>query len=213
METRELVQTLWDYHHLNHGLEKADVVLALGSSDIRTAERAAELFHGGYAPLIIFSGGSGRTTGAWKKSEAEIFTDRAVEMGVPRECIILESKSSNTGENIIFTKKLLEEKGLNPRTFILVQKPYMERRAYATFKKHFTDIEPIVTSPQISFDEYVSRGGRTLEEQINILTGDTQRIGIYAEKGFMIHQEMPEEVVFAYKELARRGFDKEMLQE
>ncbi|HWB26429.1 MAG TPA: hypothetical protein VG738_13170 [Chitinophagaceae bacterium] len=53
----ELAKTLWDYHHTNHSLEQADCILALGSHDLRVAERGAELYLHGYAPLLIFSGG------------------------------------------------------------------------------------------------------------------------------------------------------------
>jgi uncharacterized SAM-binding protein YcdF (DUF218 family) len=212
MTTDELVKILWEYNHLNHKLEKADAILALGSSDIRTAEHASKLFLDGYSPMIIFSGGGGAVK-KWSKPEAEVFAERAEQIGIPRDSMILEIKSTNTGENIAFTKKLLEEKGIILNRVILVQKPYMERRAYATFKKHFARLEPIMSSPDLSFEEYVAGGGRSMEQQISILVGDTQRIRIYAEKGFMIPQEIPEEVVFAYRELARRGYDKEMLPE
>ena len=39
-ETLALAKKLWDYHHTNHTLEKADCILALGSHDLRVAERA-----------------------------------------------------------------------------------------------------------------------------------------------------------------------------
>lgn len=40
----KLAQKIWDYHRLNHKLEKADCIWVLGSHDARVAERGAQLF-------------------------------------------------------------------------------------------------------------------------------------------------------------------------
>ena len=82
------------------------------------AERGAELFLQGYAPFVIFSGGLGKQTKyMWTMSEAELFADVAIKMGVPSEKIIIENKSTNTGENVLFTKKVLQEKRIDPQLF------------------------------------------------------------------------------------------------
>src|SRR6476661_5100384 len=127
-----LAKKLWDYHHMNDTMVKSDCILALGSHDTRVADRAAELYLEGWAPLLIFAGGLGRLTeGMWTESEADLFARIAVEKGVPEEAILIENRSTNTGENIQLVQQLLKAKGLNPQTFIVVQKPYMERRSYA----------------------------------------------------------------------------------
>jgi uncharacterized SAM-binding protein YcdF (DUF218 family) len=71
----------------------------------------------------------------WSEPEAELFARIAEGMGVPPDRIIVENRSTNTGENVLFTRRLLAEMGVEPESFILVQKPYMERRTYATFRK------------------------------------------------------------------------------
>jgi uncharacterized SAM-binding protein YcdF (DUF218 family) len=102
-ETLQLAKKLWDYHHVNHALEKADCILALGSHDLRVAERAAELHLQSWAPLIIFSGGLGNLTkGMWTETEADQFAAKAIRMGVPKTAILVENRSTNTGENIRF---------------------------------------------------------------------------------------------------------------
>ena len=210
----ELAQKIWDYHHLNHELEKADCILVLTSHDIRVAERGAQLFLDRWAPLLVFSGREAHTgdmlyTG-WDKPEAEMFADVALGMGVPKEKILIENKSTNTGENILFTRRLLEEKNLSPQKFIVVQKPYMERRAYATFKKVWAEKDIIVTSPQIPFQEYPTNI-ITKEDVINIIVGDLQRIKLYPEKGFQIPQEIPVDVWDAYEELVKLGYTKRLM--
>ena len=206
-----LAKKLWDYHHMNHQLKKADCILVLGSHDTRVAERGAELYLQGWAPLIIFSGGLGRLTkGEWNQPEADLFAQIAIEKGVPQDAILIENQSTNTGENILFTQQLLEQKGLHPHNFILVQKPYMERRSYATFKKHWPQMNVCVTSLQLSMEEYAT-GEMSIEKVINIMVGDLQRIKIYPQKGFQLYQEIPADIWQAYEQLVALGFDKQLI--
>ncbi|HSV11129.1 MAG TPA: YdcF family protein [Hanamia sp.] len=212
-EILSLAHKLWDYHQMNHQLSKSDCILALGSHDLRVAERVAELYHQGWAPLVIMSGGLGNfTQEIWTEKEADKFAEIAIGKGVPAEAILIENNSTNTGENILFTQKLLEEKHWNPQSFIVVQKPYMERRSYATFKKHWPDKTLHVTSPQISFETYPTEE-IPLERVIHIMVGDLQRIKYYPEKGFQIYQEIPVEIWQAYERLIALGFDKHLMKE
>ena len=133
------------------------------------------------------------------------FARIALDMGVPAEAIFIENKSTNTGENILFTQQMLEDKGLYPESFLLVQKPYMERRSYATFNKHWPEKELIVTSPQIAFEDYPTPE-MPMERVIELMVGDLQRIRIYPEKGFQIPQEIPVEIWSAYEKLVAWGY-------
>ena len=200
---------------MNHQLERADAILVLCSHDRRVAERGAELFLGGWAPLLIFSGGLGSITREiWTEPEADQFAEIAVAMGVPNDNVLIENRSTNTGENILFTRQLLTERNIDPRKFILVQKPYMERRSFATFRKIWPEKHVLVTSPQVSFDEYLESYSATelsADDVVSIMVGDLQRIKIYAEEGFQIHQEIPADVWSAYEELVRAGYDQRLI--
>ena len=210
-----LAEKIWHYHQMNHQLEKADVILVLCSHDRRVAERGAQLLLDEWAPLLIFSGGLGSITKhLWTETEAEQFAQIAVEMGVTKESILIENQSTNTGENIRFTKQLLAEHQIDPERFILVQKPYMERRSFATFRKLLPEKQVLVTSPQVTFDEYLesyAHSSLSKDDVISIMVGDLQRIRVYAERGFQIQQEIPGEVWSAYEELVVAGYDRHLI--
>ncbi|HKY45164.1 MAG TPA: YdcF family protein [Pyrinomonadaceae bacterium] len=214
-QTFALAETLWNYHLMKHEVGKADAILVLCSHDERVAERGAQLFLEGCAPLLIFSGGQGAITKTlWDEPEAERFARIAVSMNVPRENILIEKNSTNTGENIQFTRKLVEEQRLDLHRFILVQKPYMERRAFATFRRYWPDKEVVVTSPQVSFRDYLAKySNRSLSvaDVIGIMVGDLQRIKLYPALGYQIAQEIPDEVWSAFEGLVRAGFNKYLI--
>jgi uncharacterized SAM-binding protein YcdF (DUF218 family) len=135
-------------------------------------------------------------------------------MGVPEEKILIENRSTNTGENIIFTKALLTRKGIDPEKFILVQKPYMERRSYATFRKMWPEKEVIVTSAQVSFAEYLEQYTNpelSSDDVVSIMVGDLQRIKVYPAKGYQIQQEIPDDVWSAYEQLVEAGYDRHLV--
>ncbi|MCG7856561.1 YdcF family protein [Flavihumibacter sediminis] len=212
-EVLELARKVWNYHQLNHIMVKSDCILALGSHDLRVADRACDLYEEGWAPLIVFSGGLGNLTqGVWTEPEADKFAAIAMSRGIPASAILIENKSTNTGENIRFSKRLLAENGLDPQSFIVVQKPYMERRSYATFKKHWPNKDLLVTSPQLSFDQYHNTE-IPLEKVIHIMVGDLQRIKYYPDRGFQVPQDIPDEVWDAYQQLVERGFNKHLIRD
>lgn len=212
---RPLVERVWRYHQMNHRLEKADVIMVLCSHDTIVADRGARLFLEGWAPLMIFSGGLGAITRhLWPDPEANRFAQIAIEMGVPEDRILVENRSTNTGENVQFTREMLAARGIDPASFILVQKPYMERRTFATFNKVWPGKVVMVTSPRLSLDEYLARYSHqslTPEDVIGIMVGDLQRIREYPARGFQIPQHIPDDVWEAYGELVRAGYDKYLL--
>src|SRR5580765_1757986 len=102
---RALAEKLWHYHQMNHQLEPADAILVLCSHDKKVAERGAQLLLEDWAPLLIFSDGLGAITSRiWSEPEADQFAAIAVRLGVPGEKILSEDESTNTGENIRFSK-------------------------------------------------------------------------------------------------------------
>jgi uncharacterized SAM-binding protein YcdF (DUF218 family) len=211
----ELAERIWRYHHMHHELVPSDAILVLCSHDTAVAERGAEVYLEGWAPLLIFSGGLGAITRQmWDEPEADQFAAIAIAKGVPEDSILVENKSTNTGENVLFTKRLLVDRGIDPASFILVQKPYMERRSFATFRKIWPEKQVIVTSPQVSYQEYLSKysnGALSRDDVISIMVGDLQRVKLYPARGFQIAQEIPDDVWQAFEELVAAGYDRHLI--
>jgi len=211
MDVERAARLVWDYHHVGHSLASADAILVLGSHDTRVAERGAEVYLAGLAPLVVFSGNLGAiTSGIWTRPEAEIFADVAEARGVPRERMLIEARSTNTGENVEFMRALLAERGVVLRRAIAVQKPYMERRTLATFQARWPELEVLVTSPQLCLDAYA--GDAAAREQVlHIMVGDLQRLLVYARKGWSAPQQVPAEVLEAYERLVAAGYTRRLI--
>ncbi|KAI0405642.1 DUF218 domain-containing protein [Xylaria palmicola] len=209
-DVQQDAETLYEYHQLHTDIDqKADAIFCLCSLDTRVAERAAQLFLDGLGDYLIFSGGSGKLThGRFDKPEAEVFADVARRLGVPETALVVEPRSTNTGENVRYTHALLRERQLSPRSLILVQKPYMERRTFATFMKQWPDpgVEIRVTSPRLAWREYPN-ADNPVDLVINIAVGDLVRLREYPARGFQIPQDIPPEVWAAVQRLIERGYN------
>lgn len=195
---------------------RCEAIFCLCSMDDRVAVRVAQLYEQGHGDYIIFSGGIAHRSDplrpAWVAPEAEHFAEVAVRHGAPLDKILIENRATDSGENIAFTYQLLEERNLHPKSLLLVQKPYMERRAYATFKKQWPDpgADFMVTSPQISYDEYFN-SANPKERTIHIMVGDLQRIREYPKLGYQVTQTIPNTVWQAYKQLVRLGYTEHLI--
>lgn len=206
MENIEEIKVLWNYMKMNQQLKKADCIIGLGSVDTNVANIASELYLKGYADKVFFSGGLGKITNKiWNETEAEKFAKIAIKKGVPKETIYIEKESTNTGDNFRFTKRMIEELQLDIKSCIVVCKPYDEKRAYASFKKIMPEFEVIITSENISCEEYYRKNGT---EWINVLVGDIQRMKLFYEKGWQVKMDIPKEVWDAYEVLVKKGYDK-----
>jgi uncharacterized SAM-binding protein YcdF (DUF218 family) len=202
---------LWKYLQMNQPLQKSDVVIAMGSHDLRVAAYAAQLVLEGWAPLLICSGSFGRLTSSiWQESEAARFAAAAVEKGLSQKKILQEDRSTNTGENLLFSKSLCKKHGIPTRTVLLIHKPYMERRVWAAACKIWPEPQAAVSSPPISFKAYPTKA-IPLGQIIHIMVGDFQRILVYPEKGFADPQPIPDEVMDAFDLLMLNGFTQHLI--
>ncbi|WP_338773328.1 YdcF family protein [Nocardia vulneris] len=209
-ELRAEVETLWDYNQLHHEIRPVDVGIGLGGHDIGVADHIAELYHRDVFPLIVFTGANAPGTAKlFPRGEAVHFRDRAIELGVPNDVIIVEPHATNTGENIDFTRALLEERS-PVRSVLLVSRPYQQRRSYAICRKRWPTVDVICDSRSLPLDDYIASIG-DVNRVINMLVGDTQRIWVYPARGWAIEQEVPADVFKAYSQLVEAGFTSRLL--
>lgn len=211
------LQVIWDYMHMDMELRRADCIVGFGNYNTAIAVRAAELYHQGLAPKILFSGGLGRNTDdRWSGSEAERFAAIAMAEGVPAADIILEDRSTNTAENITFTQQKFQELGMEVKTILGVHQPFMERRIYAALKIYWPELDAIITSPRTDIQGYLQvAASQGLDEKtaIEVMVGDFQRIDVYARKGWQIPQHIPARVDAAFHRLVEAGYSGQLIQE
>jgi hypothetical protein len=209
----EAARELWDFHQMHHEPRNTDVAIGLGSHDIGVAEHAADLYHQGRFPLVVFTGANAPTTvGDFPQGEAVAFADRATELGVPRDALLVEPRATNTGENITYTRQLLIDHGHRPQSATLISRPYQQRRAYATVRKVWPSLDVVCSSPLQSLEEYVASIGDE-RRVLDMLVGDTQRLWVYADRGFAVQQDLTTDARHAYDRLVAAGYTSRLLPE
>lgn len=214
IQALEPLRVLWEYLGMHTPPRQADCIVGFGNFNDNIARRAAELYHQGYAPRVLFTGGLGRNTlGLLPETEAARFARVAMECGVPAADIIQEDRSTNTKENILFTRQKLRELGLPHDCILGVHQPFMERRIWAAMGVYWPELDFAVTSPQVTIQQYLAdavKQGITEEAAISVIAGDFQRMDLYAKKGFQLPQEIPEEAWQAFRRLVAMGYDKQL---
>lgn len=119
------------------GPRKADAIVALsGDTNGARAAAAARLYLDGYAPVIIFSGASLDPGSA---PSAELMARDAVELGVPRQAIVIEPFARTTEDNARLVRGLMTSHDY--RVALLVTSGYHQRRAALAFDRAFAGTE------------------------------------------------------------------------
>ena len=214
MDYLQPLQVIWDYLGMHQTPQKADCIVGFGNFNTDIAIRAAQLYLEGYAPKVLFTGGLGRNTeGLLPEPEAHRFARVAMACGVPEADILLEDKSTNTKENILFTRQLLEEKGIPHGHILGVHQPFMERRITAAMGVYWPELHFSITSPQVTIAQYLQRAreqGISENAAISVIVGDFQRMELYAEKGYQLPQYIPPNAWEAFYKLVAMGYDQQL---
>ena len=204
---RQAAMTLWRYHCLYEPVVSADVIVGLGSYDLRVAEHCAALFHDGIAPRLVFSGAVGNwTAGRFEGSEARAFADRATTLGVPEAAITLEERSTNIGENV---QRSAEVVGDERAKWVFVTKPQTQRRCRAAIDVYLAGATTCVTAPEHDFDAQ-PLPHHDLAALIDEMVGDMARIIEYPVLGYQSEQPVPDDVLAAYERLIGAGYTRHL---
>jgi len=102
---------------------------------------AARLFKDGMADHVLLSGGEITWLSSTSSTPAGEMAAILEELGIPRDKLWLEDQSQNTHENAIFSKKILDEKGIG--RILLVTSAMHMPRAVGLFAKLGVEVIPI----------------------------------------------------------------------
>jgi uncharacterized SAM-binding protein YcdF (DUF218 family) len=135
--TEEQIQKLSDYIFIKSEPEKADLIFVFGTRSPQPISITLQLYNKKYASRIMISGGENKVIHV---VETDDMSNKLINMGVKKKDIIKENKSTNTLENVIFSRAILENTiGLNKiKTMLVVVKSYHARRALMTLRKNLS---------------------------------------------------------------------------
>ncbi len=133
MTTQEITK----YIFIDDKDPQGSIAIVFGTWNARkySVEKAVELYKKGNVPKIVFSGGYNEKSGV---VEGQIMAEEAIKLGVPSKDILIENRSRNTLENVLFSIDIIDKEiGLkNIESIIAVVKNYHARRVLMTLKKH-----------------------------------------------------------------------------
>lgn len=149
-----IITDITNYIFVSDRLSKVDIIFLPGGSFPEIPERAAKLYHDGYAPLLLPSGGVsvkyGKFSGVKSKSDiydkeyktdCEFYTDVLLKSGVPRDSIICEDRSAHTRDNAFMSRKSTNEKGLIIKKGMICCKSFHARRCLMLYQLAFPEAE------------------------------------------------------------------------
>ena len=201
-ETIDQAAILWSYMASFRSAAPCDAVVVCCSYDLRVCDFACDLINSGLSRRLVLSGKTGNwTRHLWRRSEAEVFKERALQNGVAEDAVLLEDRSTNFGENVSFTRALLP----GSRVITFVTKPAAVLRVKLTADMQWPDIARFVTCPDLQFPRDVSPVIGLLGI-INEMVGDIERIQRYPTLGYQVPHELPQDVLDAWGYLVRQGF-------
>ena len=130
-----IITDISNYIFVSDEPEKVDAIFLPGGSHPEQPEYAAELYRKGYAKWLVPSGGVSDKRDKWPgvrskadiyngdyQSDCEFFTDVFVKNGVPTDVIVGEDKSGHTRDNAFLSRMVVDEKGIEIKTAIIVCK-------------------------------------------------------------------------------------------
>ena len=181
MNTEEITK----YIFLEDTDQKGDLAFVFGTWDVwhESLQKAAQLYKTGLVPKVLVSSGVNPVTGV---IEGDLMASDLEKLGVPKVDILIENKSTNTLENVLFSKDIIDnELGLkNIKTIVGIVKNYHARRALMTLRKHLPEDTELKTAAYVS-DEYPFRkdNWHKTEGGARIVLEEVEKIKTYLAQG------------------------------
>jgi hypothetical protein len=192
-------------------VQTCDAVLGFGVFDLKLPRFCGELYVSGHARRIIFTGGVGAGSADLGMPEADAWSAALLQAypQIPRDHIILENRSTNTGENVSFTTELLAQKhphllfGRGIQSVIAVAAPARLRRVRLTLQRVHPTLRVSGQHHGPSYEaEHALYAGKGLD-LIAQLVGELDRIVDYAARGWILPEAFPPSIVAAHQVLKR----------
>jgi len=148
--SQAFLKTIGAYMIIETPVARADVCIVFGCQNAQRraalANHAADLYERGYTGLIVVTGGVPDKNGL---TEAAHMRDVLIQRGVPAAAILTEDQATNTGENVVFTRALLErEKGKGAIASVIgVGQVHAARRFVMTLERHWPEVRKMFTAP------------------------------------------------------------------
>ncbi len=198
------------FNHLNLRSSQpptgCDVIIGFGHFDQRIARHCGDLWRAGVAPRVLFTGGVGAGSADLDRPEAEAFavTLQAHVPEFPDAALLLETESTNTGENIRNLNLKAKAAHWSLTTVALVASPYRMRRVALTWRKQGAGKAFFCAPPPTKFHDEIELFRSKREDLIAMLPGEIDRLTTYAERGWIAAESVPLEVAAAAERLRTR---------
>lgn len=205
-------RTVFDYLYMrDDDISPGDIIIGFGHFDMRIPRQCGRLYREGYSSKILLTGGRGAGTADLKDAEGVEFEKelKRTYPDIPAENVIVESDSTNTGDNIRFSEAILKridprfcfEKGI--QRAVAVACPYRQRRVWLCMKKLFPEVHIINAPPDTTFEYEMELYNSKKQDLILLITGEMERIKTYPAKGYTVPAEIPGPVDEAWMALSR----------
>ena len=181
--TQAFTKAVTDYLLVETSLRKADLIFVFGNhSRTPLAQQAAKLYKKGFAKKIVVSGG---VYGDHPLKEADDIAQQLIKAGIPKEDILIEDKAQNTGENVIYSKQLVEEKiGLDKvSSVIAIGNIIAARRFLMTLERHWPGLD-LVSAP-VNMHDVPKEKWYTVEKFKQQVLTEYKKIPDYFRQGFL----------------------------
>ncbi len=160
-------------------ISQAEAIVVLGGEDgsFFRVRYAVELFNAGYAPLVVFSGGTLADAGL-ACSSAQLSVEAAQQLGLPAEATIIASGAQSTYDEAVNIRWLARQHGW--RSLILVTDLFHTRRAARTFRTLLPDTTVYVSAaPDPRYDP-----GRWWQNEYSLVAvfNEVLKLGFYWAK-------------------------------
>ncbi|MCK4671148.1 MAG: YdcF family protein [Candidatus Aegiribacteria sp.] len=173
----DYIETITDFVFMETPISRADLILIPGGSYPKLMEKAALLYHEGFALKVLPSGGANHRVDT--SSEWEFLRRTGIELGIPEEAILKEDRAKHTIENAELSWNVIKSLGIPVNKAIIVCKAFHARRAYMTYRLIFPDQIEFMVAPVVDIRDIRKDNWFTSDEKIRKVMSEVEKIGKY----------------------------------